>query len=89
MSRVLWLRDSFGAALEPWMAATFSDTLQMHWREALQSPDVLAALVEQWKPDYVFVTVVERDARVVAFTRGPPHSADQALQNAAPDPAGR
>lgn len=71
-ARVLWLRDSFGDALSPWMAATFSHTMQLHWNEALPSPQKLAALVERWKPDYVFVTVVERAATVGAFTRLPP-----------------
>lgn len=63
--KVLWLRDSFGAAMAPFMAATFSDTLQVHYL-ALK-PGALAELVERYQPDYVFITVVERDSRGVFF----------------------
>lgn len=70
--KVLWLRDSFGTALSPTMAATFSEVVQLHWSEALKPGGRLVQLVENWKPDYVFITVVERDARSEAFTRYPP-----------------
>lgn len=63
--KVLWLRDSFGAAMAPFMAATFSDTLQVHYLAL--PPDALATLVERYQPHYVFITVVERDARSVFF----------------------
>jgi hypothetical protein len=61
--KVLWLRDSFGDSLAPLMAATFSDVLQLHWNVALAPDGNFAQLVEQWKPDYVFFTVVEREAQ--------------------------
>jgi alginate O-acetyltransferase complex protein AlgJ len=70
--RVLWLRDSFGAAMEPFMAATFAEMVQLHWDRPLGSPAEMAALIQIWRPDYVIVTVVERDARVRAFTLPPP-----------------
>ena len=60
--KILWLRDSFGTSLSPMMAATFTETVQVHWNAALSSPKVLANLIDKWRPDYVFVTVVERDA---------------------------
>lgn len=63
--KVLWLRDSFGTAMAPFMAATFSDTLQVHYR-ALK-PGALAELVERYRPDYVFITAVERDSRGAFF----------------------
>lgn len=59
--RVLWLRDSFGSALAPLMAMTFQETLQVHHNQA--TPALLTELVARFKPDYVFVTNVERDAR--------------------------
>jgi alginate O-acetyltransferase complex protein AlgJ len=59
--KVLWLRDSFGTAMAPFMAATFTETLQLFYRKA--DPALFARLVETYKPDYVFITVVERDAR--------------------------
>lgn len=70
--KVLWLRDSFGTAMSPLMTTTFSEVLQVHWIEVLPVKYKLAALVDEWKPDYVFITVVERDSRSSAFTYGPP-----------------
>jgi alginate O-acetyltransferase complex protein AlgJ len=68
--RVLWLRDSFGTAMAPFMAATFSETLQLHYDAA--NPELFARLVETFKPDYVFITVVERGARRKRFGSLPP-----------------
>lgn len=70
--KVLWLRDSFGTAMAPLMAATFSETVQLHWLEALKPGGRFAELVEKWKPDYVIITVVERDSRSELFTLPPP-----------------
>jgi len=67
--RVLWLRDSFGTALSPFMAATFTETLQLHYGEI--DPKSLVRLVNTFKPDYVFVTVVERGARGGWFKQPP------------------
>lgn len=68
--RVLWLRDSFGSALAPFMAATFSETLQLHHNRASQK--MIEELVEEFKPDYVIVTNVERDSRTGFLTSRPP-----------------
>jgi len=68
--RVLWLRDSFGTAIAPFMAATFSETLQLHYDAA--HPELFARLVDTYKPDYVFITVVERGARRKTFGSFPP-----------------
>jgi hypothetical protein len=57
--RVLWLSDSFGSALAPYLTATFTQVLKQHWKSLAGTED-LKALVKDWKPDYVFVTVVER-----------------------------
>ena len=70
--RVLWLRDSFGSAMSPLMSTTFSDVLQLHWNEGIGPKGRLVQLVEEWKPDYVFFTVVERAARTEFFTNSPP-----------------
>jgi hypothetical protein len=59
--KVLWLRDSFGTAMSPYMAATFTETLQIHYDQA--TPALFARLVDSYKPDYVFITVVERESR--------------------------
>ena len=68
-NRVLWLRDSFGTALAPFMAATFTETLQLHF--GTTDPALFARLVETYKPDYVFITVVERDAHSKWFENLP------------------
>lgn len=68
--RVLWLSDSFGGAIAPYMTATFNEVLQLHYVDAI--PHRLGRLVEIYKPDYVFVTVVERDARHRWFQTQPP-----------------
>lgn len=68
MRKVLWLRDSFGTKMSPYMSQTFSDVLQLHWSEGMK-PEVLRELVDGFKPDYVFVTVVEREARSEAFSK--------------------
>lgn len=70
--KVLWLRDSFGNSLSPLMAATFKNVIQLHWSEALKPGGRFQQLVDEWKPDYVFVTVVERAARSEFFTYFPP-----------------
>jgi alginate O-acetyltransferase complex protein AlgJ len=67
--RVLWLRDSFGTAISPFMAATFSETLQLHY--GATDSALFAKLVDTYKPDYVFITVVERGAREAWFTNLP------------------
>ncbi|MGK5075900.1 alginate O-acetyltransferase AlgX-related protein [Janthinobacterium sp. ZB1P44] len=68
--KVLWLRDSFGTAMSPYMAATFSETLQIHY--GVTDAAMVVKLVEKYRPDYVFVTVVERDARALRFEQVPP-----------------
>ena len=68
--KVLWLRDSFGGAMSPFMAVTFSETLQLHYD--VTNPKSFAKLVESYKPDYVFITVVERGARGKWFENLPP-----------------
>lgn len=69
-ARVLWLRDSFGTAMAPFIAATFSETLQLHY--GLAPPDVFAGLVDEFDPDYVIVTGVERAALLDWFQLSPP-----------------
>jgi hypothetical protein len=70
--KVLWLRDSYGIALSPLMAATFSEVLQLDWGEAIKPGGRLLQLVEEWNPDYVFVSVVERLSTTPLFAAYPP-----------------
>lgn len=69
-SRVLWIRDSYGEALSSFMAATFSDILQAHY--LFTSQEKLAEMVQEFRPDYVFFTVVERQMLADCFTKKPP-----------------
>ncbi|MBY0572713.1 MAG: hypothetical protein K2P84_03445 [Undibacterium sp.] len=68
--RVLWLHDSYGVAVTPYMAATFSETLHLHYDAT--TPELLADLVQRFKPDFVFISVVERQARMDWFSNLPP-----------------
>lgn len=68
--KVLWLRDSFGSSISPFMSATFSEVLQLHYNKA--NPEYFAKLVNKFHPDYVFITVVERDSLSVLFQKLPP-----------------
>lgn len=59
--KVLWLRDSFGSAMAPFMAVTFTEIVQLHY---ISTDSVrFTRLIETYKPDYVFITVVERSSR--------------------------
>ncbi len=69
--KVLWLSDSFGTAQSQYMAGSFSRVLKVHWGKMI-GKKVLRELVKSWKPDYVFVTVVEREAFSAAFKVFPP-----------------
>lgn len=66
-ARVLWLSDSFGGPMADLMHASFSDVVRMHWRDALRDGGSLVRLLDEWQPEYVFVTVVERAFRGPAF----------------------
>jgi hypothetical protein len=70
--KALWIRDSFGTAMAPYFAATFTETLQIHLQAV--TPELVASLVKKFKPDFVFVTTVERDSLYVYFNSLPPMS---------------
>jgi alginate O-acetyltransferase complex protein AlgJ len=59
--KVLWIHDSFGSAIRQFMVATFSETLQLPWGEMDNTSFI--RLVNIYKPDYVFVTIAERNIR--------------------------
>ncbi|WP_312978371.1 alginate O-acetyltransferase AlgX-related protein [Atlantibacter sp.] len=68
-SKVLWLRDSFGSAMSPYMMRMFKDVIMVHYNEV--TPEQVKSLVKKYNVDYVFVTVVERDAMSKFFTTLP------------------
>ncbi len=64
--RVLWLRDSFGSAMSPFIASAFSDVVQVHFGKT--TPESIDKLVEQFVPELVIMTVAERSALSDWFT---------------------
>lgn len=69
-ARVLWLRDSFGTAMSPFMAASFTNIVQLHYFGS--NPAWLYNTIKTYKPDYVFVTSVERSIINDFFLSPPP-----------------
>lgn len=70
--KILFLVDSFGEYLSQYITATFRDTLQIHYGSLNAAS--LALAVETFKPDYVVVAVIERDARTGVFKEFAPIS---------------
>ncbi len=68
--RLLWLQDSTGAALLPYVAATFAEVIEID--RASTTPAQWGALVRSLRPDAVLVSVVERNARADWFQALPP-----------------
>jgi alginate O-acetyltransferase complex protein AlgJ len=56
--KVLWLHDSFGFAMEPFLYGTFSEVLQGPY--SAMNKNRFEKIIEIYKPDYVIITVVER-----------------------------
>lgn len=67
--KVLWIRDSFVNALDPLMAMTFRESLQMDYRRV--TPELFARLVARYRPDIVVLTVVERNLNWGTFRKLP------------------
>lgn len=65
--KILWLRDSFGNAISPYVSLMFTETLQVNYRKV--TPVALTRLVKEFQPDYVLMTVVERQVRDVFFQK--------------------
>lgn len=79
--RLLWLRDSFGAALRPFVTATHSEVIELD--RGTVTPAQLQDLVRQLKPDSVLVSVVERNARSAWFEALPPEASEPGHQGEA------
>ena len=69
---LLWLTDSFGDNLQPFIDRTFRDVLSVYWTSIAPHPKSFATIVEKHKPDYVIVTVVERYLHDPALKHQPP-----------------
>jgi hypothetical protein len=62
--RVLWLRDSFGTQLSPLFTATFNQVIHWHYDQAYSKGRQveLRQILDEFLPEIVIMTVVERDA---------------------------
>lgn len=58
--KVLWLHDSFGGAMSPYMHLTFREVTHQHYYHALNNLQSFQALVESISPDIIIVSPVER-----------------------------
>ena len=70
--KVLWISDSFGNAMTYQMNITFTEILQLHVDAAVLQDGHFIKLIDEWKPDYVFFTIVERTSRSESFKLYPP-----------------
>lgn len=68
--KLLWLSDSFGDSLAPYITATFSDVMKQHWSKLVGKEELLT-LVKNWQPDYVLITTVERTSLSKHFKKHP------------------
>lgn len=68
--KIIWLRDSFGNAMSPYMAQFFSETVQLHYGHA--TSHWLAKAIKEYQPDYVLITAVERSIPSDFFVSTPP-----------------
>lgn len=57
-SRVLWVRDSFGASMSPYIHSTFENVLSVHANDA--DLETTKILIGDFRPDIVLFTLVER-----------------------------
>jgi alginate O-acetyltransferase complex protein AlgJ len=56
--RLLWLHDSFGFAMEPFVYGTFTEVLQGSYLSMNEAR--LKKIITEFRPDYVIISVVER-----------------------------
>ncbi|WP_041522454.1 alginate O-acetyltransferase AlgX-related protein [Gilvimarinus agarilyticus] len=69
--RVLWLHDSFGSALSPYIHKTFKEVLHQSYFEVLDDSKKLIDMVRRFKPNIVLVTHAERHLGEELFRNGP------------------
>lgn len=60
--KVLWLHDSFGGAMSPYMHLTFSEVTHQHYNYAFNDISKFEKLVKDVRPDIVILSGVERNS---------------------------
>lgn len=58
--RVLWLRDSTGTALSPYLAATFKHLVHQSYADITNSPQKLEEMIASFQPQLILLTITER-----------------------------
>ncbi|QUM86295.1 hypothetical protein [Moritella sp. 28] len=59
---ILWLHDSFGRAMSPYMHSTFRNVTHQHYTDAFENMSNLKKLIQNVKPDIILLSVVERNS---------------------------
>lgn len=67
--KVLWIHDSFGDSIVPFMLEHFKEVIQIHTGGS--TPEKIMDLVHTFAPDFVFTTVVERESRDNFYSKAP------------------
>ncbi len=61
---ILWLHDSFGRAMSPYMHLTFREITHQHYSYAFENMLNFEQLAKDTNPDIIIISVVERNAFV-------------------------
>ncbi|HHU95003.1 MAG TPA: hypothetical protein GXX62_08015 [Alcaligenaceae bacterium] len=67
--KVLWIHDSFGSSVVPFMLEHFAEVVHIHITGA--TTEKIMALVQSFAPDFVITTVVERESRDRFYLEAP------------------
>lgn len=67
--KVLWIHDSFGSSMVPFMLEHFKEVMHIHILGA--TPEKITDLVRSYAPDLVVTTVVERESRDRFYSETP------------------
>lgn len=70
--KVLWLMDSFGGGMKQYMHATFSTIHEQHYLTLMTDKKKLKKVIDDFHPDIVIVTAVERQILIPAVFLGSP-----------------
>ncbi|EHN8833784.1 hypothetical protein QM092_14425 [Enterobacter hormaechei] len=70
--KVLWLIDSFGGGMKQYMHATFSTVHEQHYLSLMGDKKKFLKVIDEYHPDLVIVTAVERQILIPSIFDGSP-----------------
>ena len=70
--KVLWLIDSFGGGMKQYMHATFSTVHEQHYLTLMSDKKKFQQVIDEYHPDLVIVTAVERQILIPSVFNGGP-----------------